>query len=222
MKSSVIKRSIEIDGHKTSVSLEDTFWSGLKEIGSRPHCIGVSSRRSAPRGDDHVDRCRRRDVVARLQVARGRGQPVERDQFLPRVGLSKATAHCLRVGGCPFRRLHSGRIAPPGYFTGTVLVSLPNEPNDEVGDHAYDRGDDQRHQELAHGCCLPITKQLKPVLHLSHVVRWRASRPAPLQPPETPRGHASGGGQRGLTAACMRQNRLGHSFCAPCCAPDRF
>jgi predicted DNA-binding ribbon-helix-helix protein len=32
MKSSVVKRSIVIDGHKTSVSLEDAFWSGLKEI----------------------------------------------------------------------------------------------------------------------------------------------------------------------------------------------
>jgi predicted DNA-binding ribbon-helix-helix protein len=32
MKSPVIKRSISIDGHKTSVSLEDGFWSGLKEI----------------------------------------------------------------------------------------------------------------------------------------------------------------------------------------------
>ena len=32
MKSSIIKRSIVIDGHKTSVSLEDAFWSGLKEI----------------------------------------------------------------------------------------------------------------------------------------------------------------------------------------------
>ena len=32
MKSSVIKRSIVIDGHKTSVSLEDAFWRGLKEI----------------------------------------------------------------------------------------------------------------------------------------------------------------------------------------------
>ena len=32
MKSSVIKRSIMIDGHKTSVSLEDTFWRSLKEI----------------------------------------------------------------------------------------------------------------------------------------------------------------------------------------------
>ena len=32
MKSSVVKRSIIIDGHKTSVSLEDAFWNGLKEI----------------------------------------------------------------------------------------------------------------------------------------------------------------------------------------------
>jgi len=32
MKSTVVKRSIVISGHKTSISLEDPFWSGLKEI----------------------------------------------------------------------------------------------------------------------------------------------------------------------------------------------
>jgi len=32
MKSLVAKRSIVIDGHKTSVSLEDAFWTSLKEI----------------------------------------------------------------------------------------------------------------------------------------------------------------------------------------------
>ena len=32
MKSSVVKRSIVIDGHKTSVSLEDPFWTDLKKI----------------------------------------------------------------------------------------------------------------------------------------------------------------------------------------------
>ena len=32
MKSSVVKRSIVIDGHKTSVSLEDAFWTDLKTI----------------------------------------------------------------------------------------------------------------------------------------------------------------------------------------------
>ncbi len=34
MKSPVAKRSIIIAGHKTSVSLEDAFWKGLREIAS--------------------------------------------------------------------------------------------------------------------------------------------------------------------------------------------
>jgi predicted DNA-binding ribbon-helix-helix protein len=32
MKSAVIRRHIRIDGYKTSITLEDAFWSGLKEI----------------------------------------------------------------------------------------------------------------------------------------------------------------------------------------------
>jgi len=32
MKSSIVKRSVIIGGHKTSVSLEAPFWDGLKEI----------------------------------------------------------------------------------------------------------------------------------------------------------------------------------------------
>ena len=32
MKSQVIKRSVKIDGHKTSICLEDAFWSSLKSI----------------------------------------------------------------------------------------------------------------------------------------------------------------------------------------------
>ena len=32
MKSPVAKRSIAIRGHKTSVSLEEAFWNGMKEI----------------------------------------------------------------------------------------------------------------------------------------------------------------------------------------------
>jgi len=32
MKSPVVKRSIVIAGHKTSVSLEEAFWQGLKDI----------------------------------------------------------------------------------------------------------------------------------------------------------------------------------------------
>ena len=36
-KSAVIKRSIVVTGHKTSVSLEDAFWKGLKEIAGGYH-----------------------------------------------------------------------------------------------------------------------------------------------------------------------------------------
>ena len=32
MKSPVTKRSIYLAGHKTSVSIEDEFWNGVKEI----------------------------------------------------------------------------------------------------------------------------------------------------------------------------------------------
>lgn len=32
MSSTVVKRSIVIAGHRTSISLEDTFWKALKDI----------------------------------------------------------------------------------------------------------------------------------------------------------------------------------------------
>ena len=36
-KSAVIKRSIILNGHKTSVSLENEFWHGLREIARHEH-----------------------------------------------------------------------------------------------------------------------------------------------------------------------------------------
>ena len=35
MKSAIIRRSIRIHGRKTSVSLENEFWNGLREIADR-------------------------------------------------------------------------------------------------------------------------------------------------------------------------------------------
>jgi len=32
MKSPIVKRSIVLGGHKTSVSLEEAFWIGMKEV----------------------------------------------------------------------------------------------------------------------------------------------------------------------------------------------
>src|SRR3981081_3286182 len=37
MKSSVVKRSTVVAGHKTSVSLEDAFWKLLKDIAAERH-----------------------------------------------------------------------------------------------------------------------------------------------------------------------------------------
>jgi predicted DNA-binding ribbon-helix-helix protein len=37
VKSLIVKRSVVIDGHKTSVSLEESFWTDLKEIAHTQH-----------------------------------------------------------------------------------------------------------------------------------------------------------------------------------------
>jgi predicted DNA-binding ribbon-helix-helix protein len=41
MKSPVVKRSIVVTGHKTSVSVEEVLWSGMKEI-SRARSMTLS------------------------------------------------------------------------------------------------------------------------------------------------------------------------------------
>jgi predicted DNA-binding ribbon-helix-helix protein len=37
LKSKIVKRSIAIAGHRTSISVEDEFWNALKEIARRRH-----------------------------------------------------------------------------------------------------------------------------------------------------------------------------------------
>jgi predicted DNA-binding ribbon-helix-helix protein len=45
MQSSVVKRTVVVGGHKTSISLEDEFWTGLKEIAAsrQTTCSGLLS-----------------------------------------------------------------------------------------------------------------------------------------------------------------------------------
>ena len=45
MKSPVVKRSIVVAGHKTSVSLEEAFWTGMKEISGERN-MTLSERRA--------------------------------------------------------------------------------------------------------------------------------------------------------------------------------
>jgi predicted DNA-binding ribbon-helix-helix protein len=53
-KSVVIKRSIFINGHKTSVSLENEFWHGLREIAEDSH---VTVRMLVEQIDRSSDNC---------------------------------------------------------------------------------------------------------------------------------------------------------------------
>jgi len=56
MKSSIVKRSIVVDGHKTSVSLEDAFWNLLKEIAKKRDYQTVSDL-VAEINEDRDERC---------------------------------------------------------------------------------------------------------------------------------------------------------------------
>jgi predicted DNA-binding ribbon-helix-helix protein len=59
MKSLVAKRSIVAAGHKTSVSLEDAFWQGLKEI-ARGRNITLSELVAAIDPTGATEICRQR------------------------------------------------------------------------------------------------------------------------------------------------------------------
>lgn len=62
MRSTVRKRSVNIGGHKTSVSLEDEFWSALKEIAKRE---GATLFELAAK----IDRQRPQEAVSNLSSA---------------------------------------------------------------------------------------------------------------------------------------------------------
>ena len=53
MKSLVVKRSVVLAGHKTSVSLEDAFWESLKKIAARRHLTLSALLSAIDSGRDH-------------------------------------------------------------------------------------------------------------------------------------------------------------------------
>jgi len=52
----VIKRSVSIAGHRTSISLEEPFWSGLREIAERENLSiqALIGRIDAERGEQNL------------------------------------------------------------------------------------------------------------------------------------------------------------------------
>ncbi len=55
MKSSVVKRSIIISGHKTSVSLEDAFWATFREIAHGRHMTLSELADAIDSGREHAN-----------------------------------------------------------------------------------------------------------------------------------------------------------------------
>lgn len=74
----VVKHSIVIAGHRTSISLEDAFWRALKDIAAQE---GVSlaalvSRVDAGRGEANLSSALRVFVLEKVSSARSFASPV--------------------------------------------------------------------------------------------------------------------------------------------------
>jgi len=82
VKSPVVKRSIVIAGHKTSVSLEDAFWRGLKEIAAeRDMTLSdlVASIDTGRGGDGNLSSAIRLFVLEHYRSAAKRGDTHDGD-----------------------------------------------------------------------------------------------------------------------------------------------
>jgi len=108
MKSPVIKRSIMLAGHKTSVSLEDAFWQGLKEIAQRRNVSGSAliGAIDAQRGEGNLSSAIRLfvlDYFRTLAQQSVTGEPREEEKVA-------------REGGvvAPAYR-EAGTVRPPGF-----------------------------------------------------------------------------------------------------------
>src|SRR5258707_246595 len=115
MKSPVVKRSIVIAGHKTSVSLEDAFWKGLKEIaGGRDATLSeLVASIDADRQHGNLSSALRLFVLDfyRNQLSEEIGL-----QAAPRAGAPPAPHHSDRVRSgcrwCPHRPYARAQPAP--------------------------------------------------------------------------------------------------------------
>ncbi|MGH6727244.1 MAG: ribbon-helix-helix domain-containing protein [Pseudolabrys sp.] len=70
MKSAIVKRSIHFGGHKTSVSLEDAFWRGLKDIahGQRVTLSNIVAEIDKSRQQSNLSSAIRLFVLDRLRA----------------------------------------------------------------------------------------------------------------------------------------------------------
>ena len=128
MKSPVIKRSIVIAGHKTSVSLEDAFWKGLKDIaGTRDMTLSeLVAAIDSERRHGNLSSAIRLFVLDhyRNQTFRGaeRAQPVPRTDCFASVRGTDATG---RVGSQAKNESPDAAVAAAPASVGSAVVPPP-------------------------------------------------------------------------------------------------
>jgi predicted DNA-binding ribbon-helix-helix protein len=90
MKSLVVKRSVVIAGHKTSVSLEDPFWKALKEIAASRKMPLSNLVASVDREREHANLSSaiRLYVLEFCRIGSVKGSPREVLQPSPEAGCS--------------------------------------------------------------------------------------------------------------------------------------
>ena len=70
MGEGVVKRSVSIAGHRTSISLEEPFWEGLREIAARESLSvqALIGRIDAERGEQNLSSAIRVFVLMTLRA----------------------------------------------------------------------------------------------------------------------------------------------------------
>lgn len=78
MSAGILKRSVSIAGHRTSVSLEEPFWEALREIADQDGLSvqALIGRIDAERGEQNLSSAIRVFILTRLREAASRpGSP---------------------------------------------------------------------------------------------------------------------------------------------------
>jgi predicted DNA-binding ribbon-helix-helix protein len=70
MGAGIVKRSVSIAGHRTSISLEEPFWEGLREIAARESLSvqALIGRIDAERGEQNLSSAIRVFVLMTLRA----------------------------------------------------------------------------------------------------------------------------------------------------------
>jgi predicted DNA-binding ribbon-helix-helix protein len=70
MGTGIVKRSVSIAGHRTSISLEEPFWEGLREIAVRESLSvqALIGRIDAERGEQNLSSAIRVFVLMKLRA----------------------------------------------------------------------------------------------------------------------------------------------------------